>query len=237
MVVAADRAVLLAVPCCWSRCGQDCASPAPSIRRPWTRMRWRCSTNSRVVSRSTNRWSIATSSSSSSRRSPCRGSRSTPRPGASSSARRAASTTARRSPSTTPCSRSSGRWPPSQRAFQMRGVARRRRKVDEQTLEIEPRGARRGAAREADQPADDEQGLVGGARGRAAAGLQRQAGDLRGPQRQRHRPVPARSLRARHPHRAEDATRAGGVERQALGQRRRGDLRSPSDPTPPGWRR
>ena len=63
---------------CWPVCSalpqartpRACASPAPSTRRRWTRTRWRCCTTRASPSRSTTRWSIATSSSSSSRRWP-----------------------------------------------------------------------------------------------------------------------------------------------------------------------
>ena len=100
--------------------------------------------------------------------------------------------------------------PPSQRCFQLKGVigGEEGRRADARDP---ARGARRGAARQVHQPADDEQGLVAGEQGRDRAGLQRQAGNLRGAQRQRHRPVPARALRARHPHGAEEGIRAGGA--------------------------
>ena len=99
------------------------------------------------------------------------------------------------------------------------------------------RGARRGAAREARNAGDDEQGLVREAQRRGGAGLQRQAGNLRGAQRQRHRALPARALRARRAHRAQAQRRAGGAG--ATGARATSTRWSGwrSAPTRPGWPR
>ena len=124
---------------------------------------------------------------------------------------RASSTTAGDSRPTTPCSRSNARCePPSQRAFQLKGVAAMR-KVDALTIDIQLE------APDAVLPeklqfvammnkAWSEKHGVG-----PRAGLQRQAGDLRGPQRQRHRAVQAGALRARRAHRAAAPRRLVGL--------------------------
>ena len=65
------------------------------------------------------------------------------------------------------------------------------------------RGPRRRAAAQDGAGGDDEQALVGGTPRGARAGLQRAPGDLGHAQCQRHRRLPARSLRARHPHHVE----------------------------------
>ena len=112
---------------------------------------------------------------------------------------------------------------PSQRSFQMKGVLGTK-KVDEQTLEVQleapdavlpekfiflPMMSRAWAEKNT---------------GRDRAGLQRQAGNLRGPQRQRHRAVHARSLRARRARGAEAKSALVGLERQAVRQCRRSRL-------------
>ena len=150
--------------------------------------------------------------------------RSTPRPGASSCARAWCSTTARRSPPTTRCSRSQrAMTPPSQRSFQLKGVTAAK-KVDELTLEIQleapdavlpeklislPMMSKAWSQAHKVEIAQDFNGKQETFAVRNANGTG---------------PFHARPLRARRAHRAEAQPALVGLERQALGQRRRGRL-------------
>ena len=88
------------------------------------------------------------------------------------------------------------------------------RKIDALTIDVQLCRARRRAARQAVADRDDEQGVGGKARRHAAAGLQRQAGDLRGAQCERHRAVRLEDVRARPAHRADREPALVGQERQ-----------------------
>ena len=74
-------------------------------------------------------------------------------------------------------------------------------------------GAQSDPGAEPDQPADHGQGVVGSEQRRQAAGLQEQGRELRGSQRQRHRPVRAGLARAGREDRAQ-------AQRRLLGPRR-----------------
>ena len=86
-------------------------------------------------------------------------------------------------------------------------------KVDAHTVRIKTKGPNPILVREPDLPADHGQGVVGSEQRRQAAGLQEQGRELRGSQRQRHRPVRAGLARAGR----EDRVQA---QRRLLGPRR-----------------
>ncbi len=162
-----------------------------------------------------------------SRRSRCPGaSPRTPRCGNSSCARASSSTTATRSTPTTWCSRSSARAsrPPTSRATL--DVGRIRCQGRRPTpCASRPRARTRSWSDNLTNLLHHGQGVVGGEQRHQAAGLQEQGGELRGSQRQRHRPVRAGLARAGR----EDGLQA---QRRLLGPRRGAarDHRAGADP-------
>jgi len=97
--------------------------------------------------------------------------------------------------------------------------------------------AGRGAARKAAAGGDDEPRLVQGPRRRARAGLQRQAGDFRGAQRDGHRALPPRELPARRARAAQAPRRLGGAAAMRATATSTRSASLPSARTQRGWRR